>query len=85
MNEKEKSEFPSHKITGGFLRKTDRMDWRYLTKEDKEFIKSLPNFDDEIFKKISGGVSLLDEIEIVVNGITKYISKEKAKELGLID
>jgi hypothetical protein len=84
MTEQEKNDFPSHKVTGGFLRKTARHDWRFLTEDDKKFIKSLPGYDDEIFKVISNGVSLIDEIEITVNGVTKYISKEKAKELGLI-
>jgi hypothetical protein len=84
MTEEEKSNNPSHKTTGGFLRKTDRLDWRFLTEEDKKFIKELPNFDDNIFKEISG-ISLSDNVEVTVNGVTKTLSKEKAKELGLID
>jgi hypothetical protein len=84
MSEKEKTDFPSHKTTGGFLRKTERYDWRFLTEEDKAFIKSLPNFDDAVFRQISG-VSLSDDVEVVVNGQTKMISRAKAKELGLID
>jgi hypothetical protein len=54
MTEKEKNDHPSHKTTGGFLRKTDRHDWSRLTDDDKKFIKSLPNFDNDIFKQISG-------------------------------
>jgi hypothetical protein len=84
MTEEEKSNNPSHKATGGFLRKTDRLDWRFLTEKDKKFIKELPNFDDNIFKEISG-ISLSDNVEVTVNGVTKILSKEKAKELGLID
>jgi len=84
MSESELKNFPSHKTTGGFLRKTDRHDWRGLSEEDRNFIKNLPNFDDELFKQISG-MSLSDDVEITANGITKKISKAKAKELGLID
>ena len=84
MSEKEKENFPSYKTTGGFLRKTDRYDWRYLSEDDKAFIKSLPNFDDEVFKQISG-VSLSDDVKVTVNGQIKVISKTKAKEIGFID
>jgi hypothetical protein len=85
MTEEEKTIYPSHKTTGGFLRKTDRFDWRYLTNEDKEFIKALPNFDDSLFKQISNGVSLSDNVEVTINGKTKTISKAKAIEMGLIE
>lgn len=84
MTDKEKTDFPSHKTTGGFIRNTDRHDWTQLTEDDKTFIKSLPNFDDEVFKQISG-VSLSDDVEVTVNGQVKVISRAKAKELGLID
>jgi hypothetical protein len=84
MNEQEKTDHPSYKTTGGYIKKTDRHDWRYLTDEDKAFIKALPNFDDTVFKQITG-VSLSDDIEVTVNGQIKTISKAKAKELGLID
>jgi hypothetical protein len=84
MTDQEKKDYPSSKTTGGFLRKTERYDWRYLTDEDKAFIRSLPNFDDTVFKQISG-VSLSDDVEVTVNGQVKVISKAKAKELGLID
>ena len=70
MTEQEKKDNPSSKITEGFLRKTDRMDWRSLTDSDKEFIKSLPNFDNEVFMKISNGISLLkNQIKVIVNGV----------------
>ena len=85
MTNEEKNNNPSYKVTGGFLRKTDRFDWSQLTDSDKDFIKSLPNFDDSIFKIISNGVSLSDDVEVTVNGKVKIISKAKAKELGFID
>jgi len=54
MTSKEQEENPSYKVTGGFLRKTGRHDWTKLTKKDKAFIKALPNFNDKIFKEITG-------------------------------
>ena len=85
MTEEEKINHPYHKVTGGFLRKTDRNDWTKLTDADKKFILNLPGYDDEVFKKISG-ISLLedDTIEVTVNGNTKRIKKDDAKKLGLI-
>ena len=83
MTEEEKANNKSHVTTGGFLRNTGRQDWSGLTEDDKKFIKSLPNFDDAIFQQITG-VSLSDDIEVIVNGVTKRIPLEKAKELGLV-
>ena len=86
MSEEEKNSNPSHKITGGFLRSTGRHDWTKLTDADKEFIKSLPNYDDEVFKVISNGVSLLEPATITVeyNGQKFELDLQKAKELGLL-
>ena len=86
MSEEEKNNNPSHKITGGFLRSTGRHDWTKLTDADKEFIKSLPNYDDEVFKVISNGVSLLEPTTITVehNGQKFELDLQKAKELGLL-
>jgi hypothetical protein len=54
MTEEEKNNNKSHKTTGGFLRKTERADWTRLTDSDKEAIRSLPNFDNDIFEQITG-------------------------------
>jgi hypothetical protein len=54
MTEEEKKNFPSYKTTGGFLKNTGRNDWSKLTEEDKKLITSLPGYDDEIFKQITG-------------------------------
>lgn len=61
MTDAEQTAHPSHKTTGGFLRSTGRHDFRYLTEADKQFIRSLPNFNDKIFQVISGGVSLIEK------------------------
>jgi hypothetical protein len=86
MTEQEKNDNPSHKTTGGFLRKTQRMNWNFLTEEDKSLILSLPNYDDDIFEKISGIRLLIPKtIKITVNGVEKELEYSKAKELGLVD
>ncbi len=58
MSEEEKEEYPNYKITGGYLKEKsiDELQevWDNFTDEEKEVIKSLPNFDAEIFKEITG-------------------------------
>ena len=66
MTKEEQDNNPSHKTTGGFLRKTNRMDWTKLTEENIKFIKSLPNYDDKVFKQITG-ISLKNKCTAVKN------------------
>ena len=59
MTDEEKSAHPEHETTGGYLKVLDESDcgqiwWDSLTKRNKEIIKSLPNFDAEIFEEITG-------------------------------
>src|SRR5690606_18645351 len=56
MTEQEKVNFPSYKTTGGILRNTGRMDWSEVlkSKEHVKFISDLPNFNDEVFKQVTG-------------------------------
>ena len=59
MTDEEKGEHPESKTTGGYLKvfdksKTVQMWWDGLTEYDKDTIKSLPNFDKDIFKEIVG-------------------------------
>lgn len=60
MTEKEKENFPEYKITGGYLKKyfslaEDRQTWwDSLTKEEKETVKNIPNFDAMTFCKCTG-------------------------------
>ena len=85
MTEEEKKAYPSHKTTGGFLRNSGKMSWNALTKEDLEFIKSLPNFDAQIFKEISGlDLSKPKTVTVTVDDQNFEIDIDKAKELGLI-
>jgi len=59
MSEDEKAENPTHKTTGGYLKKQDfkycwQKGWGKMDKEERDFIISLPNFDWKIFEEITG-------------------------------
>lgn len=59
MTKDEKSNWSSHKQTGGFLKTLSYQDawtemWLGLSQSDKTFFKELPHFNSEIFEKITG-------------------------------
>ena len=60
MTDSEKEENPTWECTGGYLKIIEATNedkqkwWDNLDDEDQEEIKSLPNFDKEIFKEITG-------------------------------
>ena len=59
MTDDEKKSNPSYKTTGGYLKKRTyheawQIMWDSWTKEQRESIKKLPNFDKDIFKEITG-------------------------------
>ena len=59
MTDEEKEQHPEYKITNGYLRELDKSEcgqlwWNSLSDYEKNVIKSLPNFDAEIFKEITG-------------------------------
>ena len=59
MTDKEKDAYPSYVTTGGYLKTYDykqafRNSYYKASKEDREKIKKLPNFDADIFFEISG-------------------------------
>ena len=60
MTDSEKEENPTWKCSGGYLKINEVTDedrqawWDNLNDEEQEEIKSLPNFDKEIFKEITG-------------------------------
>ena len=90
MSDQEKNDNPSHQTTGGFLKKHPneyKKQWEYsvsrMSEEDKDFIRSLPNFDADIFFEITSQ-RLDDTIEVTVGGKTKRISMKDAEKLGLI-
>ena len=59
MTDEEKSAHPTYKTTGGYLKILDKSGdkqlwWDDLPNEEKEIIKSIPNFDAEIFFQCTG-------------------------------
>ena len=59
MTDEEKAAHPEVEVTGGYLKQIDnsklRSDWwNSLEEKEKAVIKSIPNFDKEIFKEITG-------------------------------
>ena len=59
MTDEEKKAYPEAKTTDGYLQKVDAKKaanewWRELSGEDKRTILSIPNFDKDIFKEITG-------------------------------
>ena len=59
MTDEERQQHPEYSATGGFLRdieeEIERQEWwDGLTKERKNIVMSLPNFDKNIFKEITG-------------------------------
>ena len=59
MTDEEKKQHPEYSVTGGFLKNVEvegeRQEWwDGLTRENKDIVMSLPNFDKDIFKEITG-------------------------------
>ena len=58
MSDEEKEKHPEHETTGGFLRESEEDSrqawWDSLSRDEKDVILVLPNFDKEIFKEITG-------------------------------
>jgi hypothetical protein len=59
MSDKEKTAFPTYVTTGGYLKEKSyveawRESWDKASLEDKKKVFALPNWDNDIFKQISG-------------------------------
>ena len=59
MTDEEKAEHPTHETTGGYLKVLDESEcgqlwWGSLSDRQKNIIKSMPNFDAEIFEQCTG-------------------------------
>ena len=59
MTEDEKTAHPKAEITGGYLKPLDNSEsaqiwWQKLSDEERGVIKSIPNFDKDVFKEIVG-------------------------------
>lgn len=59
MTDKEKSEYPFYKTTGGYLKMLDRSKcaqswWNDLSEDGRNIILAIPNFDPDIFEECTG-------------------------------
>ena len=59
MTDEEKETYPTYKTTGGYLKVLDESEcgqiwWDSLSERQKNIIKSIPNFDAEIFEQCTG-------------------------------
>lgn len=59
MTDEEKAEHPTHETTGGYLKVLDEPEsaqlwWDDLSDYNKSIIKSIPNFDPDIFEQCTG-------------------------------
>ena len=59
MTEEEKEAYPTHKTTGGYLKVLDESQcgqiwWDGLSQKEKDVIKSIPNFNSDIFRNCTG-------------------------------
>ena len=93
MTDKEKQDHPYHVTTGGFLRhdteysykKSWQNIWSKCSEKERKCFTSLPNFNAKIFEEITGiNVNDNDEIEEIIQGVTKKIAKTLAQQLGLL-
>jgi len=59
MTEDEKKAFPGHETTGGYLKSISMQEawtnmWGNLSEENKQVFLTLPNFNKDKFKEITG-------------------------------
>lgn len=59
MSDEEKAAHPEHETTGGYLKVLDESEcgqiwWGGLSDRNKEVIKSMPNFDADVFYQCTG-------------------------------
>jgi hypothetical protein len=84
MTDLEKQDHPTYEITGGYLKKYEYQEaWKKsydnATREEQLKIKSLPNFDEQVFYEISGikiGEGLPKPKEITIEGATYRLVEE---------
>ena len=59
MSNEEKAAHPEHEKLGGYLKfipfkEACKIMWEKLTTDEKQAVKDIPNFDAEIFERITG-------------------------------
>lgn len=88
MTDEEKTANSSYKQTGGYLKTLSYKDawaeeWKTASAEFKVWVKGLPNFDAEIFEKITGitlNDSLIGQTATVEIGGKKYKATIQSEE-----
>ena len=87
MSDKEKITYPSYVTTGGYLKvktyhEAWRESWEKAPLEDKRKVMALPNWDNEIFKEISG-IDVEKELSSPKRTVDDVLSKlsEEDKEI----
>ena len=58
--------------------------WEGMPQEAIDYLKSLPEFDGELFKAVTGLDTDSSKVQITCEGKTVEISRESAKALNLI-
>ena len=82
MTEEEKTNNPKWETTQGYLKvnETTFKDNK-VTKEDEEYFRSLPNFDEEILKQCTGIDLSNKTVKITIDGKDIQISKEEFESI----
>jgi len=76
MTEQEKIDNPTYKTTGGYLKvNKSTYNGKEVTKEDREFLESVPNFDAKILEETTG-IVFKQTKTIIIDGKEIEISKE---------
>lgn len=88
MSDKEKEEIQCWEEMGGYLKtlpykEACKIWWNENPEEHHRFL-GLPVFDSKIFFEITGIETESDDVEIIVEGKSKMISRKSAKALNLI-
>jgi hypothetical protein len=81
MSEKEKENNLSYKTTGGYLRVNSSIyNGKEVTKEDRDFLESIPNFCPDILKETTG-IVFNQTKEIIIDGKSIEISLDSYEKL----
>jgi len=84
MTEEEKKEHPFYETTEGYLRtlsyeKAWKEGWAKASEKQKEWYKSLPNFDADIFKEITG-IDVNEKEKLIELSNGAKVSEQTIKE-----
>jgi hypothetical protein len=80
MSDEEKKNNPSYETTGGYLKVNDSTFKGVVSEEDKVYFRSLPNFDEDIFKECTG-IDLKDtKVKMIMDGKEIWISQESYEQ-----